>query len=139
MSDIAFPTVVPVTTERPLIRYLLIAVALAFVALFLFAPLIAVFAEALKQGWMASIDALGLPDAQAAIRMTLTIAAIAVPLNAVFGIAAAWAITKFDFSGQGIPDHPDRPAILGLAGRRGADAGAPVRREFHARGMAHRQ
>jgi sulfate transport system permease protein len=100
MSDIAFPTVVPVTTERPLIRNLLIGVALAFVALFLFAPLIAVFAEALKQGWMASIDALGLPDAQAAIRMTLTIAAIAVPLNAVFGIAAAWAITKFDFPGK---------------------------------------
>jgi sulfate transport system permease protein len=92
--------VVPVTTERPLIRNLLIGVALAFVALFLFAPLIAVFAEALKQGWMASIDALGLPDAQAAIRMTLTIAAIAVPLNAVFGIAAAWAITKFDFPGK---------------------------------------
>ncbi|MWB78253.1 sulfate ABC transporter permease subunit CysW [Pseudooceanicola sp. 216_PA32_1] len=100
MSDIALTRPVPVTTEPPLARYLLIGLAAVFVALFLFAPLVTVFVEALRQGWVGVIDALRLPDAQAAIRMTLTIAAIAVPLNATFGIAAAWAITKFDFRGK---------------------------------------
>lgn len=100
MSDITLSRPVPVTTELPMIRALLIGVALIFVALFLFAPLVTVFVEALRQGWVAALDALRLPDAQAAIRMTLTIAAIAVPLNAAFGIAAAWAITKFDFRGK---------------------------------------
>lgn len=100
MSDIALTFPVPVTTEPVLIRSLLIGLSLAFVALFLFAPLVTVFVEALRQGWVAAIDALRLPDAQAAIRMTLTIAAIAVPINAIFGIAAAWAITKFDFPGK---------------------------------------
>ncbi|GAW35479.1 sulfate transport system permease protein CysW [Roseovarius sp. A-2] len=100
MSDIALTSPVPVTTEPVLIRSLLIGLSLAFVALFLFAPLVTVFVEALRQGWVAALDALRLPDAQAAIRMTLTIAAIAVPINAVFGIAAAWAITKFDFPGK---------------------------------------
>ncbi|MDO9640397.1 MAG: sulfate ABC transporter permease subunit CysW [Pseudotabrizicola sp.] len=100
MSDIVLSRPVPVTTEPPLIRTLLIGLSLAFVVLFLFAPLVTVFVEALKQGWAGVIDALRLPDAQAAIRMTLTIAAIAVPINAIFGIAAAWAITKFDFPGK---------------------------------------
>jgi sulfate transport system permease protein len=100
MSDIALTRPVPVTTEPPLARYLMIGLAVTFVALFLFAPLVTVFAEALRQGWIGVLDALRLPDAQAAIRMTLTIAAIAVPINATFGIAAAWAITKFDFRGK---------------------------------------
>jgi sulfate transport system permease protein len=100
MSDIVLSRPVPVTTEPPLTRSLLIGLALAFVALFLFAPLVTVFVEALNQGWAGALDALRLPDAQAAIRMTLTIAAIAVPINAIFGIAAAWAITKFDFPGK---------------------------------------
>lgn len=100
MPDIALSRPVPVTTETPLIRSLLIGLSLAFVALFLFAPLVTVFVEALKQGLAGAIDALRMPDAQAAIRMTLTIAAIAVPINAIFGIAAAWAITKFDFPGK---------------------------------------
>jgi sulfate transport system permease protein len=100
MSDIVLSRPVPVTTEPPLTRSLLIGLALTFVALFLFAPLVTVFVEALKQGWAGALDALRLPDAQAAIRMTLTIAAIAVPINAIFGIAAAWAITKFDFPGK---------------------------------------
>jgi sulfate transport system permease protein len=91
---------VPVTTEPPVARYALIGLAVAFVALFLFAPLVTVFAEALAEGWRGVVDALSLPDARAAISMTLTIAAIAVPLNAVFGIAAAWAIAKFDFRGK---------------------------------------
>ncbi|MEC7763024.1 MAG: sulfate ABC transporter permease subunit CysW [Pseudomonadota bacterium] len=100
MPDSVLSRPVPVTTEPRLIRRLLIGLALTFVALFLFAPLATVFVEALKQGWAGALDALRLPDAQAAIRMTLTIAAIAVPINAIFGIAAAWAITKFDFSGK---------------------------------------
>jgi len=100
MSDIVLSRPVPVTTEPPLIRSLLIGLALTFVTLFLFAPLVTVFVEALKQGWAGALDALRMPDAQAAIRMTLTIAAIAVPINAIFGIAAAWAITKFDFRGK---------------------------------------
>ena len=97
MPDIALSRPVPVTTEPRPIRPLLIGLSVAFVALFLFAPLVTVFVEALAEGWRGMIAALSLPDARAAIRMTLTIAAIAVPLNAVFGIAAAWAITKFDF------------------------------------------
>lgn len=100
MSDIALSRPVPVTTEPPFARYALIGLAVVFVVLFLFAPLVTVFAEALAEGWRGVIAALSLPDAQAAIRMTLTIAAIAVPLNAVFGIAAAWAIAKFDFRGK---------------------------------------
>ncbi|NKX45926.1 sulfate ABC transporter permease subunit CysW [Roseicyclus persicicus] len=102
MSDIAPTRPVPVTTEPPLVRALLIGLAVAFVALFLFAPLVTVFAEALAEGGRGVIAALSLPDARAAIAMTLTIAAIAVPLNAVFGIAAAWAIAKFDFRGKAV-------------------------------------
>lgn len=100
MSDLALSRPVPVTTEPPLARSLLIGLAVVFVALFLFAPLVTVFVGALAEGWRGVIAALSLPDAQAAIRMTLTIAAIAVPLNAIFGIAAAWAIAKFDFRGK---------------------------------------
>ncbi|ETA53188.2 sulfate ABC transporter permease [Rhodobacteraceae bacterium PD-2] len=100
MSDIALSRPVPVPTEPPVARTALIGLAVVFVVLFLFAPLVTVFAEALAEGWRGVIAALSLPDAQSAIRMTLTIAAIAVPLNAVFGIAAAWAIAKFDFRGK---------------------------------------
>lgn len=100
MSDNTLSRPVPVTTEPPVARAALIGLAILFVALFLFAPLVTVFAEALAEGWRGVRAALSLPDARAAIGMTLTIAAIAVPLNAVFGIAAAWAITKFDFTGK---------------------------------------
>ncbi len=88
------------TQETPLARAILIALAVGGLALLVFAPLAVVFAEALKQGWMAAIASLGNHDAQSAIRLTLLITAIAVPLNAVFGIAAAWFITKFDFRGK---------------------------------------
>jgi sulfate/thiosulfate transport system permease protein len=63
-------------------------------------PLIAVFVEALRDGALAAVKTLASPDAADAIRLTLTIAAISVPLNAVFGVAAAWVITKFDFRGK---------------------------------------
>ena len=82
------------TEETPIVRRLLIAVAIGGLALLVFAPLAAVFAEALRQGWVAAVASLGNRDAQSAIRLTLTIAAISVPLNAAFGIAAAWFISR---------------------------------------------
>jgi sulfate transport system permease protein len=88
------------TEEAAPARAALIALAAGGLALLVLAPLAAVFAEALANGWAASLAALGNKDAQAAIRLTLTIAAISVPLNAAFGIAAAWFITKFDFRGK---------------------------------------
>ena len=88
------------TTESPAVRWLLTALALGFMALFLVLPLAAVFVEALKAGWSAYWDALKEPDALAAVRLTLITAAIAVPLNLVFGVAAAWCIAKFEFRGK---------------------------------------
>jgi sulfate transport system permease protein len=121
LSDITFIRAESVTTEPRLARGLLIGGTMALIAVLLFAPLIAVFAEALRQGWAASLDALASPDARSAIRLTLIVAAIAVPLNAVFGIAAAWAITKFDFRGKAflitLIDLPFSvsPVVAGLA------------------------
>ena len=88
------------TTEAPWVRALLIGVALAFMVLFLVLPLAAVAAEALRKGLGAYLEALREPDAWAAIRLTLLTAAIAVPLNLVFGIAAAWCIAKYEFKGK---------------------------------------
>ena len=88
------------TAERPWVRVVLIALALGFMVLFLVLPLAAVFAEALRKGWGAYWEALQEPDAWAAIRLTLLTAALAVPLNLVFGVAAAWAIAKFEFRGK---------------------------------------
>ncbi|MCX7288719.1 MAG: sulfate ABC transporter permease subunit CysW [Rhodobacterales bacterium] len=88
------------TEESPATRRALIAVAFAGLAILVFAPLIAVFVEALADGVAAALESLTHPDARDAIRLTLTIAAISVPLNAAFGIAAAWFITKFDFRGK---------------------------------------
>jgi sulfate/thiosulfate transport system permease protein len=88
------------TDEATLTRWTLITIAAGGLALLVFAPLIAVFVEALRDGALAAVKTLASPDAADAIRLTLTIAAISVPLNAVFGIAAAWFITKFDFHGK---------------------------------------
>jgi sulfate/thiosulfate transport system permease protein len=88
--------------EAAWIRRLLIGAALAFLTIFLFVPLAFVFAEGLKKGLGAYAAALVEPDALAAIRLTLLTAAIAVPLNLVFGVAAAWAIAKFDFPGKSV-------------------------------------
>lgn len=90
----------PAVTERAWVRWLLIAFALGFLGLFLFVPVAAVFVEALRKGWHAYWVALVEPDAWTAIRLTLIVAAIAVPANLVFGIAASWAIAKFDFRGK---------------------------------------
>ena len=88
------------TEEAPLLRWTLIALVTALLAILVFAPLIAVFAEAIDKGWAAAVKSLQSRDALAAIRLTLLVAAIAVPLNVIFGIAAAWFITKFDFRGK---------------------------------------
>ncbi|RIX99161.1 sulfate ABC transporter permease subunit CysW [Aureimonas flava] len=88
------------TDESPAVRWTLIAVAMLFLALVLFLPLVAVFAEALRGGVAAFREAVSDPDALAAIRLTLTVAAIAVPVNLVFGLCAAWAIAKFEFRGK---------------------------------------
>ncbi|MCJ8138306.1 sulfate ABC transporter permease subunit CysW [Falsirhodobacter halotolerans] len=88
------------TQETPLVRRLLIGGVMLLLAILLFAPLFIVFAEALNRGLGEAVRSLGSRDARDAIRLTLTVAAIAVPFNAVFGIAAAWAITKFDFRGK---------------------------------------
>ena len=88
------------TDESPLARWLLTALCVGGLSILVFAPLIVVFAEALAKGAAAAVASLGNRDARAAVRLTLTVTAIAVPLNAAFGIAAAWAITKFDFRGK---------------------------------------
>ena len=88
------------TRDPPWIKVVVLGVSLSFFGLFLLLPLIAVFVEALRRGWQVYQAALVEPDAVSAIQLTLLIAAIAVPLNLVFGIAAAWAITKFDFRGK---------------------------------------
>jgi sulfate/thiosulfate transport system permease protein len=91
-----------VTADRPAVRAVLIAAALAFLGLFLLLPLLAVFVEALRQGLGAYLAGITEPDALAAIRLTLLVAAIAVPLNLLFGIMAAWAIAKFEFAGKSL-------------------------------------
>lgn len=90
------------TTETGLTKAVLIAIAFAFLAAVLFLPLITVFLEAFRKGWTVFIESFAEPDTLAAIRLTLLVAAIAVPLNAVVGLAAAWAIAKFEFVGKNL-------------------------------------
>ncbi|MBX3628737.1 MAG: sulfate ABC transporter permease subunit CysW [Nitrosomonas sp.] len=91
-----------ITQEPAWVRWTLIGLALAFLTLFLFVPLVSVFYEGLKKGTDVYFAAITEPDARAAIRLTLIAAAIAVPLNLIFGVAAAWAIAKFEFRGKNI-------------------------------------
>src|SRR4051812_42425797 len=91
-----------VTTEPPLARAILAAVALVFLALFLIMPVILVFTEALRKGVSIYFASFSDPDALAAIQLTLMVAAISVPLNTIFGIAASWAIAKFEFNGKSL-------------------------------------
>ena len=132
-------------------RVVLTALALAFLALFLLLPLATVFAEALRKGFAAYLAAFAEPDAVAAIRLTLTVAAIAVPLNLVFGVAAAWAIAKFEFTGKSLLvtliDLPFSvsPVVSGLVyvllfGAQGLFGPwlAPARHRDHLRAARHR-
>ena len=111
----------PVTEESPAARIALIGIALLGLGVLVLAPLVVVFAEAMAKGAGAAIASLAKPDARSAIQLTLLVAAIAVPLNAVFGIAAAWVITKFDFRGKAflitLIDLPFSisPVVAGLA------------------------
>ena len=89
-------------TEPAIVRWTLIGTALAFLGLFLVVPLAAVFSHALQKGVAAYVESLREPNALAAVRLTLLTAAIAVPLNLVFGVAAAWAIAKFEFIGKNV-------------------------------------
>jgi sulfate transport system permease protein len=90
-------------TREPLaVKIALTLVALAFLGVFLVVPLVAVFAQALEKGWAAYVAALTEPMALSALKLTLLTAGIAVPLNLVFGIAAAWAIAKFEFPGRNV-------------------------------------
>jgi len=87
-------------TEPHWVRMLLLLTALGFLGLFLFAPLITVFAEALRRGTALYFSAISDPDAWAAIRLTLLVAAISLPANLIFGVAVAWAVTRFQFRGK---------------------------------------
>ncbi|MGC2408999.1 MAG: sulfate ABC transporter permease subunit CysW [Methyloceanibacter sp.] len=91
-----------VTTEQPWVRVTLITLAVLFLVVFLFLPLAAVFIEAFRAGVSHYLASLTEPDALAAIRLTLLVAAIAVPANIVFGLAASWAIAKFEFKGKSV-------------------------------------
>ncbi len=92
----------PHLTESGWIRWLLIGISLLFVGLIVVLPMITVISESLRKGWDAYLEALKDPDAMSALKLTLITAAIAVPLNTVFGVAAAWAITKFKFRGKNL-------------------------------------
>ena len=88
------------TRDSRWVKYTILGIGLTYFALFLLLPLAAVFVEAFRKGWEAYIAALVEPDALSAIKLTLIAAAISVPLNLVFGVAAAWAIAKYDFPGK---------------------------------------
>lgn len=100
-NDVTVSTRSAVTESLPT-RLLLIGIALVFLALFLILPIVAVFVEAFRKGTQEYLAALVEPDAWAAIRLTLLVAAISVPVNLVFGVAAAWAIAKFEFKGKAV-------------------------------------
>jgi sulfate/thiosulfate transport system permease protein len=88
--------------ERPLARLVITGLAVGWLTLFLLLPLVSVFVEALRDGLGAYLAAVVEPDALAAMRLTLLVAAIAVPLNMAFGLAASWAIAKYDFRGKSV-------------------------------------
>lgn len=92
----------PAATESPAVKWSLIGAALAVLVWLIVLPLIVVITEALKRGWDVYLAALADPDAASALRLTLLVAAITVPLNTLFGVSAAWAVTKFKFRGKGL-------------------------------------
>ena len=91
-----------VTQEKPLVQLLLIIAVTLFLGIFLVLPLVIVFVEAFRNGFQTYLAALGDPESLAAIRLTLLVAAITVPANLIFGIAASWAIAKFEFPGKSV-------------------------------------
>ncbi|TKW68667.1 MAG: sulfate ABC transporter permease subunit CysW [Paracoccus denitrificans] len=121
MADAVAQAFTPVTTESRGARTTLIGIAVFFVVILLFAPLGTVFVAAMADGWRAALAGIASADAQSAIRLTLSVAAITLPINMIFGIAAAWAIAKFDFRGKAflitLIDLPFSvsPVVAGLA------------------------
>lgn len=110
-QDVGFPSgrkakqgarLTPVTQDGPWLSALLIGLAASFLLFFLVLPLVTVFVEAFRGGIATYFSALVEPDARSAIKLTLLVAAISVPMNVVFGIAAAWVVAKFDFKGKSI-------------------------------------
>jgi len=102
-QTIAYPLNIPnARTESNWVKVLLISVALLFLSAFLFLPLVSVFYEAFRKGWEVYAAAITDPDAISAIKLTVLAAVISVPLNLVFGVAAAWAIAKFEFRGKSV-------------------------------------
>jgi sulfate transport system permease protein len=90
------------TTEPFVVRWLLIGISLAFLALFLVIPLVSVFAQAFERGWSFYLESMKEPDALSAIGLTLFVALLVVPINTAFGVVAAWAIAKFKFTGKSV-------------------------------------
>ena len=90
----------PATREPNWVKWSILILSLAFFGLFLLLPLVSVFTEALRKGFAVYLQAITQPDTLSAMRLTLLAAAIAIPLNVVFGVAAAWAIAKFEFRGK---------------------------------------
>ena len=90
------------TREPGWVKYSLITISLLFFSFFLLLPLFAVFYEALHKGWAVYLKAISDPDALSAVKLTLLAAGISVPLNLVFGVAASWAIAKFEFRGKAL-------------------------------------
>ncbi|WP_339110131.1 sulfate ABC transporter permease subunit CysW [Thioclava sp. GXIMD4216] len=121
MSAFPAPEPPPVTTESRPTRLLLTGAVLLVCAVVLLAPLVLVFVEALREGVAVAWRALGTPDARSAIRLTLLVSALAVPLNALAGLATAWAVARFDFRGKTLVmtliDLPFSvsPVVAGLA------------------------
>ena len=90
------------TSEPKIVQYTLTAIALLFMLLFLVLPLVSIFVTAFQKGWDVYVASITHPDALSAIKLTLLVTVIVVPLNAIFGLAAAWAITKFNFKGKNL-------------------------------------
>src|ERR1051325_2399143 len=102
MNAVHTPNAARRMSEPPLMKWLLIAIALGFIALFLVVPLVSVFTEAFRKGIGYYFKTLAEPNTLSAIKLTLIAAGISVPLNCLFGVAAAWAIAKFDFRGKNV-------------------------------------
>ncbi|WP_455663185.1 sulfate ABC transporter permease subunit CysW, partial [Pradoshia sp.] len=96
------PAAYPYKRENSWVKYILIAVTVLFLALFLLLPLVAIFMKAFEKGMFVYFASITHPDAVSAIKLTLLVAMISVPLNALFGICAAWAISKYQFKGKNI-------------------------------------
>ena len=102
VKEITDKTAMTVTGGSPVVKWAILTIVLALLVLFLLLPLVLVFVEAFRKGIGAYFESFNDPDALAAIRLTLLTAGLAVPCNLVFGIAAAWAIGKFNFVGKSI-------------------------------------